>query len=161
MTGGLDDAWKGLGALPHHRLEKQFADDRNRLELLTARLELPDETGILFDWSKTHLDPAHLAAFERLAETAGFAARREALFTGGVVNPTEGRAAEHTAQRGLGSEASVEEASALHMRMRGLVAAPDGSRLVSGEWRGHATDAERIGREGGAELRARADFLPG
>ena len=47
------------------------------------------------------------------------------------------------------------------LRLRGLVAAPDGSRLVSGEWGGPAIDAERIGREGGAELRARADFLPG
>ncbi|MGD9665294.1 MAG: glucose-6-phosphate isomerase, partial [Novosphingobium sp.] len=42
---------------------------------------------------------------------------------GEVVNPTEHRAAEHTAQRGVGSEASVEEAQALHQRMKLLVEA--------------------------------------
>jgi glucose-6-phosphate isomerase len=53
----------------------------------------------------------------------GFAERRAALFAGDVVNPTEGRAAEHTAQRGVGNEASVEEAFAFHARMQVLVEA--------------------------------------
>ncbi len=43
--------------------------------------------------------------------------------------------------------------------LRGLVAAPDGSRLASGAWNGPAGDAARIGTEAGAELRSRADFL--
>ena len=40
-----------------------------------------------------------------------------------MVNPTENRAAEHTALRGVGKEASVEEAAALRERMRLLVEA--------------------------------------
>ena len=40
-----------------------------------------------------------------------------------MVNPTEDRAAEHTALRGVGKEASVEEAAALRERMRLLVEA--------------------------------------
>src|SRR5690606_26575256 len=47
----------------------------------------------------------------------------EALFAGDIVNSTEGRAAEHTAQRGVGGDAGVEAAEALHARMHLLVEA--------------------------------------
>ena len=114
-------AWNTLKALPRPRLEQLFADPQ-RLDQLSTRLDLPGG-GIRFDWSKTHLDAAHLAAFEQLAVAADFAARREALFAGEVVNLTESRAAEHTAQRGMGRETSTEEAFALHLRMKCLVEA--------------------------------------
>ena len=123
MNEAEEAAWSKLAALPRHQLTELFAADPARLAGLSARLELPDGSGMLFDWSKTHLDAAHLAAFSALAEAAGFVARREALFAGEVVNVTESRAAEHTAQRGLGRETSVEEAAALHARMASLVAA--------------------------------------
>src|SRR5690606_13942973 len=64
-----------------------------------------------------------LSDFEALAEAAGFSEARRKLFAGEVVNPTESRAAEHTALRGVGNEASVEEAAALRERMRLLVEA--------------------------------------
>ncbi len=73
-------------------------------------IELP-EGGILFDWSKTHLDADLISGFEALAQAAGFAEARAKLLGGEIVNPTEGRAAEHTAQRGIGKETSVEEAA--------------------------------------------------
>jgi hydroxymethylbilane synthase len=44
------------------------------------------------------------------------------------------------------------------LRLRGLVAAPDGSRLVAGEWNGPAAEAARIGAAAGTELRSRAAF---
>ena len=60
---------------------------------------------MLFDWSKTHLTDALLAGFEALAEAAGLRrAARGKLFAGEVVNPTEDRAAEHTALRGVGKD---------------------------------------------------------
>jgi len=114
--------WTRLAALPRPQLTELFAADPARVGKLATRLELSDG-GILFDWSKTHLDDANLAAFQELAEAQGFGARREALFSGAVVNPTEGRAAEHTAQRGLGSDDAVAVAEALHARMHGLVGA--------------------------------------
>ena len=123
MNSAVESAWARLEGLPRPRLEELFADGPSRLASLSARLELPDGAGVLFDWSKTHLDAAHLSAFADLAEAAGFAAHCAALFAGEVVNLTEHRAAEHTAQRGLGSETSVEEAAALHARMASLVAA--------------------------------------
>jgi glucose-6-phosphate isomerase len=56
-----------------------------------------------------------------LAQATDFAGKRAELLSGAKINNTEGRAAEHTAQRGVGAEASVEEADALHARMALLV----------------------------------------
>ena len=121
--------WKTLNDLPRPSLKQLFEHGgEERVAALSGRIEWPssdtaDGGGILFDWSKTHLDDAHLSQFERLAEGQGFAGRRHALLSGENVNPTEGRAATHTAQRGTGSDADVEEAAALHERMRLLVEA--------------------------------------
>ncbi len=122
MSDSISAAWDKLQALPKPRLIELFAGDPARLDKLATRLELPGG-GVLFDWTKTHLDDAHVAAFEELAEAAGFTARREALLSGEIVNLSENRAAEHTAQRGIGAEASVEEAEMFHARMAMLVEA--------------------------------------
>ncbi|MCB2048816.1 MAG: glucose-6-phosphate isomerase [Novosphingobium sp.] len=116
------EAWRALRDLVKPRLTDLFESDGSRLEKLSARLEL-GEGGVLFDWSKTHLDDAHLGAFEALSEAMDFAGARSSLLSGGIVNPTEGRAAEHTAQRGVGDPDSVELAGTLHARMAGLVEA--------------------------------------
>lgn len=117
-----DEAWKALALHPDPTLAELFAEDAGRVEKLSTRLEL-GETGIRFDWSKTHLTDELLGEFEALADASDFAAMREKLFAGEVVNPTEGRAAEHSALRGVGKDASVEEAEALRARMRMLVEA--------------------------------------
>jgi glucose-6-phosphate isomerase len=114
--------WDDLAKLPRPTLAQLFADDPQRLDKLTARLEL-GEQGIYLDWSKTHLDDAHLVGFLRLADATGFAARRDALFAGEIVNPTEGRAAEHTAQRGVGNDESTRLAYENHARMAAIVEA--------------------------------------
>ncbi|MEJ5976108.1 glucose-6-phosphate isomerase [Novosphingobium sp. PS1R-30] len=122
MSESVKAAWDELRALPSPRLEALFAQDTGRLDRLASKLELPGGA-ILFDWSKTHLDEARLAAFTGLAEATGFAARRDALLSGEAVNTTEGRAAEHTAQRGVGDEQAVDEAAMFHARMHGLIEA--------------------------------------
>jgi glucose-6-phosphate isomerase len=119
MSTAVEALWDGLKALPKPTLANLFSDSA-RVGRLATRLEL-GEGGVLFDWSKTHLDDAHIDGFVALADACGFADRRAALFEGAVVNVTEGRAAEHTAQRGVGRDTSVEEAAALHARMRSLV----------------------------------------
>ncbi len=122
MTSPRDAAWQALEAMPTPPLAELFAADPARLDKLATRLALP-EGGVLFDWSKTHLTDALLDGFEALAEASDFAEMRRRLFAGEVVNPTEGRAAEHTALRGVGKDSSVEEAHALLMRMKLLVEA--------------------------------------
>ncbi|MEO6093491.1 MAG: glucose-6-phosphate isomerase [Novosphingobium sp.] len=120
MSQTVDQSWDALRALPRPKLADLFAADSDRLGKLATKLALPGGD-ILFDWSKTHLDDSHCAGFLSLAVEAGFAERRAALFAGDIVNPTEQRAAEHTAQRGVGKPESVEEAQAFHVRMAELV----------------------------------------
>ena len=122
MTKTRDEAWKALALHPDPTLAELFADDAERVGKLSARLEL-GETGILFDWSKTHLTDDLLSDFEALAQASEFDEMRWRLFTGQVVNPTENRAAEHSALRGVGLETSVEEAEALRHRMKLMVGA--------------------------------------
>jgi glucose-6-phosphate isomerase len=120
-------AWEKLESLPARPLTALFSQDPVRVEGFSRQLAL-DAVGtqpvrILIDWSKTHLDETALAAFEDLAAASGFAAARDALFGGGIVNPTEGRAATHGAMRGSGTGPQVEEAEALLARMGILVEA--------------------------------------
>lgn len=116
--------WTAIEALPRTPLKELFAADTNRLAALSA-----DVAGIHFDFSKTHLDAAALDAFAALAKSAGLAAKRDALFAGDIVNVTEGRAVEHTAERGEGAEDSVARAAAFHARMRGLIDAIEAEAL--------------------------------
>ncbi len=116
--------WSAIESLPRTPLNDLFAADANRLASLTT-----DVAGIHFDFSKTHLDAAALDAFAALAKATDFTAKRDALFAGEAVNVTEGRAAEHTAERGEGSEDSVARAAAYHARMRGLIDAIEAEAL--------------------------------
>ncbi|MGK6318920.1 glucose-6-phosphate isomerase [Sphingomonas sp. DT-204] len=116
--------WSKVEALNPPSLVELFAADPERV----ARFSV-DVAGIHFDFSKTHLDAAAIAAFEGLAKAMGLAARRDALFAGEAVNTSEGRAAEHTAERGEGAEESVARAQALHARMRALIDAIEADAL--------------------------------
>jgi len=121
MSEAIRAAWQALEALDKPALAALFADP-GRVSAWSTRLELPGGA-IRFDWSKTHLDAAHGAAFKALAAAVQFPLKRGALFAGEPINVTEGRAVEHTAQRGVGRETSCEEAFALHLRMKSLVEA--------------------------------------
>ena len=119
-TSRIAAAWDHLKALPRPTLGEIFAADTGRVAYMATRVAIPGGS-ILFDWSKTHLDAPHIEGFLALAKAMDFAGKREALLSGAVVNATEGRAAEHTAQRGIGKETTVEESQALHARMGSLV----------------------------------------
>ena len=108
--------WEALSGGEPHTLSDLFRIEPDRVSRLAI-----EQPGIRFDFSKTHLDRPLLAAFERLAEARDLAGAREALFAGKQVNVTEGRAAEHTAERGQGAPGSVQRAKALHTRMRALI----------------------------------------
>src|SRR5205085_7821224 len=87
--------WSAIDAHRMQTLESLFQGNQDRLSTLSLELG-----GIYFDWSKTHLDAELLKAFVAIAEAANFSAARDALFSGAIVNSTEGRAAEHVAERG-------------------------------------------------------------
>src|SRR4051812_38056363 len=109
-------AWTRLAALPQPDLKALFAAEPARVERLSLT-----ETGLHFDFAKTHLSREALAAFLQLAQEMELAAKRDAMFAGEIVNPSEGRAAEHTAERGQGAPESVAHAQGLHFRMRALI----------------------------------------
>ena len=98
------------------RLDELFAAEPDRLSRLSF-----EAAGLYFDWSKTHLDQALIAQFLARAEKMGFAAARDALFSGAVINPSEGRAATHVAERGSGAPEDVDLAAARRQRMRALI----------------------------------------
>ena len=106
---------------PSKRLEELFSAEPDRLSRLCF-----EAAGIYFDWSKTHLDQSVIDRFLARAETMNFAAARDALFAGDVVNPSENRSATHVAERGSGSSADVDLATARRQRMRALVDAIEG-----------------------------------
>lgn len=102
------------------KLTDLFAQDPDRLSKLAF-----DVGDLYFDFSKLHLDDAVVAAGVAKAEAMGFEDRREALADGEIANVTEGRAAEHMAERGTGNEPAVAAATLLRQRMFGLIAAID------------------------------------
>jgi glucose-6-phosphate isomerase len=108
--------WQSIRSLEQAPLKQLFASDPGRLAALSV-----DVAGIHFDWSKTHLTPAAVRHFAELAGHMGLAAKRDALFAGEAINVTEGRAAEHSAERGEGAPESVARARAYQMRMRALI----------------------------------------
>lgn len=119
-----DQIWEQLTALKAKPLANLFADNSNRVTQMTIR-----QSDILFDFSKTHLDNIVLDKLIILADQSELVQSREKLFTGAVINATENRAAEHTAERGCGSAASVAAAKSLQARMRGLIQAIDAGAM--------------------------------
>jgi glucose-6-phosphate isomerase len=120
----LDECWTRISSTPRETLADLFAGDAERLPRFSGELG-----GLYFDFSKTHLTPELIAGFGALAEAAEFDAHRAALFSGAIVNVTEGRAAEHTAQRGEGEAEAVALAKAFHQRTRGLIEAIEAGAL--------------------------------
>ena len=78
---------------PAH-LRELFAADPGRADRYV--LEVAD---LRIDWSKQLVDDAVLAGLIELAEAAGVAARRDAMFAGEHINVTEDRAVMHVALR--------------------------------------------------------------
>ena len=119
--GKSGDPWDAIDGQDLTPLGALFKADSERVERLSI-----DFAGIHFDWSKTHLDGQLLEMFARLAEARQFAAARESLFSGAIVNLSEGRAATHVAERGQGAPGDVSRARVNHERMRSLIDAIEG-----------------------------------
>ena len=143
-------------------LKKLFDEDEDRL----ARLSI--EVGPLyFDYAKTHLTEATIFEWSKKAEAAGFAAKRKQLVDGGAINSSEGRAAEHMAERGSGTADAVALAKAQHSRMRSLVDAIEAGAFgeikhllhvgIGGSALGPKLLVDALGRDGGGAEEQRID----
>ncbi len=149
----MNAIWQGLkdhqASVAERRILGLF-DMPGRAAAFSLRLD-----GMLFDYSKTNLDAQALQQLLGLAEAAGVAARREAMFRGDKINVTEGRAVLHTALRNLGGSVMVEgrdvmpDLRATHARMKGFVADVRAGR-IRGQG-GPITDVVNFGI-GGSDL---------
>ncbi len=91
--------WEDLKALGAAAQGAKIADlfaDETRAERFSVETQY-----MRFDYAKTLIDERVRDCLLRLAEKAGVAAKREAMFTGEKINETEGRAVLHTALRNL------------------------------------------------------------
>jgi len=77
----------------------EFARDPGRFERFHVVLD-----DLLFDFSKQRIEDLTIGLLVALAQAAQVEAKREAMFRGEIVNPTERRAALHTALRDLTSQ---------------------------------------------------------
>ncbi|MBU6271884.1 MAG: glucose-6-phosphate isomerase, partial [Betaproteobacteria bacterium] len=108
------------------RLSSLFEREPQRVNAFTL-----EAAGLCLDISRQRLSMAQRLALLDYASAAGVPARRDALLSGAVVNPTEHRPAWHTALRapaGAGQPAEVAECLQRMTRFASAVRA--------GEWRG-------------------------
>ncbi|MFC5847418.1 glucose-6-phosphate isomerase [Deinococcus petrolearius] len=91
-------AWQALeahyGELKDQHLRDLFAADPARGERLSA-----EGAGLYLDYSKHRVTDDTIRLLLQLADEAGVAAKRDAMFAGEKINVTEGRAVLHTALR--------------------------------------------------------------
>ncbi|MBH0236801.1 glucose-6-phosphate isomerase [Methylobrevis albus] len=98
MPSALEAALPGLiahrDAISGQTMRQMFADDAGRFAAFQVGLG-----DMLLDYSKNRITAETMAALVALAEEAGVAARRDAMFAGEAINITEKRAVLHTALR--------------------------------------------------------------
>jgi glucose-6-phosphate isomerase len=149
-----NNAWNRIDAHEVQTLSALFDAQPDRLQRLSFEV-----AGAYYDWSKTHLDSGLIDAFTALAADSGLDAAREELFTGGIVNPSEGRPAEHVAERGNGKAEAVDLATARRERVRAIVDAVEAEAFgeltgilhigIGGSVLGPALLVDALGRNAG------------
>ncbi|MFN3724603.1 MAG: glucose-6-phosphate isomerase [Paracoccaceae bacterium] len=143
-------------ALKHHHTEvegRQILDlfaDSTRAKDFSAEVD-----GMLFDYSKTNIDARGRDLLLQLAQSAGVAEKRAAMFAGVKINETEGRAVLHTALRNMDSPLVVDGQDVTialrdtHARMRAFADDVRAGRFTGQG--GQITDVVNIGI-GGSDL---------
>jgi glucose-6-phosphate isomerase len=145
----VDPRLQALAANPP-AIAALFASEADRV----ARMGR-DVAGIRFDCSKLAASAEVVAALADAAVAAGVAAWRDRLFAGDIVNPSEGRAATHVAERGTGNAADNAAAAAGHEAMRAVVDEVRGAGVrdvihigIGGSALGPALLVDALGRDG-------------
>ena len=118
MNTGPPTECKAWADLAHHAESWRGVHLRDLLSDPARAAQCSVEAaGVRFDFSRQRVGAITLRLLARLAEERGFAAWRDALLSGKVVNNTENRAAWHTALRSSTPPAEVHQTLA---RMRSL-----------------------------------------
>ncbi|MFS4437588.1 glucose-6-phosphate isomerase [Paracoccaceae bacterium GXU_MW_L88] len=96
MTDALHTHWDEV---KERRIAHLFDEDKDRFESFSVCHD-----GLLLDYSKTQIDARARDLLLKAAEAAGVAKTRDAMFSGEIINTTEGRAVLHTALRNLSGD---------------------------------------------------------
>ena len=140
VTARLDETpeWRALvahaDAVKGVHLRELFAADAERGQRMTLELD-----GLHIDYSKNLVTDVAIGLLLALAERAGVARRRDAMFAGEKINVTEDRSVLHVALRAPADE---------HIEVDGVDVVPDvhhvlakmadfSDRVRSGAWTGH------------------------
>jgi glucose-6-phosphate isomerase len=145
------DTRKALAALAAHAkkgaltdMRLAFARDRKRFEAFSA-----SDDGLLLDYSKCGVNGRTMKLLAAVAMAAGVAAKRDAMFSGAIINTTEGRAVLHTALRNRSNTPVMVDGRDVMPDVNAVLAAME---RFSAEVRGSAiTDVVNIGI-GGSDL---------
>jgi glucose-6-phosphate isomerase len=136
MSSLLDSLTAHAQRLRSNRIETLFATP-GRAAAWTI-----EAAGLYFDHSKQLIDDPARDALLALAAARGLAGRIEDLFRGAVVNPTEARAALHTALRALDDDGATSDGQPVAPLVRATLARM--SQVVAdigeGRWRGYGGD---------------------
>ncbi|MBU9209887.1 glucose-6-phosphate isomerase [Burkholderia multivorans] len=136
MTLNSLPAWTALQShfeqIRHARLRDWFAPQNDPAPTRAERFTFSGG-GLAADFSKNRITDETLRLLVQLAREARVEARRDAMFAGEIVNPTEGRAALHTALRATDPHAPFHaQVSAERAKMATFARA-----VRSGTWTGH------------------------
>lgn len=133
-------------------IREAFAADPERFDKYHAWFQ-----DLLFDFSKTAVNDTILGLLEQLAAEAGVAAKREAMFTGEIINITEKRAVLHTALRNRSNTPVIVDGTDVMPDVNAVLAAmgqfAEGIRVgaIQGATGKKITDVVNIGI-GGSDL---------
>ncbi len=149
-------AWQALKK--HHaqwggiKIRELFNDNPQRFEQFSLQLD-----DLLFDFSKNRLTDQTIKLLTDLADQAELRKQIDALFNGEKVNPTEGRAALHTALRNRSDRPVLLEGQDLMPQINRVLQQMEtfANQVRNGSWRGYTgqliTDVVNIGI-GGSDL---------
>jgi glucose-6-phosphate isomerase len=131
-------AWHALKAhyeeIKSAQLRRLFAHDPHRAETFTA-----EGAGLLLDYSKNRITGKTMELLLQLAKERGVEARRDAMFRGEKINPTEKRAVLHVALRAPKGESIMVDGQDVVPEVHKVLDKMSGftDRVRSGAWLGH------------------------
>jgi glucose-6-phosphate isomerase len=134
------------------QMKDEFAADKQRFEKFSVSFE-----DILFDFSKNRINDTTIALLVQLAKECRLNDAVAAMFSGEVINATEGRPVLHTALRNQGSQPVYAEGKDVMPEVKTVLAQMQqfSEAIISGEWKGYTgkaiTDVVNIGI-GGSDL---------